>query len=421
MDFEPLQAALEHRAPILKGCADSFPKPTPTSRALVTSGKVTLRDGTVLEVEEEDKEIVWEISDSLDLDELESLTLLRLFIFNEGLSKTQASSPALLLDALTEFYFEERLFAIRIMGALLRSKDNPADPYHELAAQITSEHNLDRQQLAERTLRGLIERTRRTFRPTETQDPRRLARWAKQNLKEQLCLLEVIFWSTVACSPSGPLVSEYFKAVQDTSLGKVQKYEDLLLDEECARLLIDLEILFGITAIQLLKLDKVLDEVLDLELATKQRHGYLASVEDVEKIHWVIQNLPDDPRYSPIVLAWGCVIAKISSVPADDVPPEYEQFYEFLKPPQPRRGRGALVEPMLSVGDATIARSLALRVLSVVQSYLQSPIFSTSLAATLASTITEPNNEQFRYVLKCESYHPITLHWSTHISVQQAC
>ncbi|KAG8865121.1 hypothetical protein FRB96_000010 [Tulasnella sp. 330] len=401
MDVEPLQAALEHRAPLLRRCIDGFPKPSTASRTLVTSGIVTLRDGTSLQVEEEDKEIVWEISGHLDLDEVEALTLLRLFIFNEGLSKSQASTPALLLDALTEFYFEERLFAIRILGAMLRGKDNAADPYHELCTQIVSENLPRSQDFAREILKALVDRPIRSFPPSVTKDPRTTARWAKQNLKEQLCMLETFFWSTVAYSPDGGLVAGFFKAAGETNLGRVQKYEDLLLDEECSRLINDLMVLFGITGVQLLKLDKVLDEVLDLELATKQRYGYLASVEDVEQIHNIVANLPEDHSFSPMTLAWGCVVAKISRVAADDVPTEYQRFYALLNPPPPRKGRATFVEPQLSLGDSLVNRSLGLGVLPVLQSYLQSPIFSTSLAASLASTVTEPNNEQFRYIIKC--------------------
>ncbi|KAG9015816.1 hypothetical protein FRB93_012381 [Tulasnella sp. JGI-2019a] len=401
MDFEPLQAALEHRTALLKECADDFPKPSSASRTLVASGKVTLRDGTTLQVEAEDKEIVWEISDHLDLDEVESLTLLRLFIFNEGLSKAQASTPALLLDALTEFYFEERLFAIRILGALLRGKDNPADPYHELCTRVVSANFPDAHEFAHETLRALVDRPSRTFRASVTKDPRTTARWAKQNLKEQLCLLEAFFWSTAAYSPDGSLVAGFLHTAGNSNLGRVQKYEDLLLDEECSRLANDMIVLFGITGVQLLKLDKVLDEVLDLELATKQRHGYLASVEDVENIHHIVAGLPEDPFFSPIILAWGCVVAKISRVAADDVPMEYQHFYALLNPPPPRKGRTTFSEPQLGLGYAFVNKSLELQVLPVLQNYLQTPIFSTSLAASLASTITEPNNEQFRYILKC--------------------
>lgn len=391
-----------HRLPLLKQCAQDFPKPSAASCTLITSGQVTLRDGTIIPLEERDKEIVREISEHLDLDEVESLTLLRLFISNEALSPAQASTPALLLDALTEFYFEERLFAIRILGAMFRGKDNPADPFHELCTRLVIDNFPDQQGYAQETLDALADRSKRALRTSAvTSDPRTTARWAKQNLKEQLCLLEVFFWSTVAHSPSGGLVAAFLKSSGDTNLGRLQKYEDLLLDDEAARLFSDMTVLFGITGVQLLKLDTVLEEVLDLELATKQRHGYLASVRDVEEIHGVVETLPSDPMFSPIILAWGCVISKIARVPSDDVPAEYQSFHAQLNPRPPQRGRAAFAEPRLGIADALVNQSLMLRVLPVLQHYLQSPIFSTSLAASLASTITEPNNEQYRYILKC--------------------
>lgn len=404
MDREPLEAALEHRARALKHCYNASPKPSTASRKQVESGKVALRDGTALEIPVEDQEIVWEVSAALGLDEVEALTLFRLFLFNEEISKDQASNPSLLLDALLDFYHEERLFAIRLVASLLRSKEVETDAYQSIASEFVARHIPDVSRFALDALTALTRRASDLLPPAFCSTARSTARWAKQNLKEQLALLESIFWATVATNADGQLVLAFLNTAGTSNLGYKQAHSEVLLDEECAQLFHDIGTLFGITAAQLLKLDKLLDEPLDLELATKLRYGYLASPKDVDTIQQVISSFPDDPRYSPLILAWGFVMAQIAALPWSEVPEAYQDFHKTLVPESSQKGRVTILEPVLNTADSLISRAVVLDVLPTLVSYTRSPVLSTSLAAATGSYIAEPNNEQFRYVVKCACF-----------------
>ncbi|KAG8906137.1 hypothetical protein FRB99_007527 [Tulasnella sp. 403] len=401
MDAPPLRAALDHHASIISQCYSPFSGPSKASRERVESGKVTLSDGTLLQVTPEDKETVWELSTKLDLDEVQALTLFRLFLFNEGLTKTHPTGPYVLMDALTDFYFEERLYAMRLAGALLRIKENMSDPHQSMASEFISSHIPNLTQFAQALLDAVTERAHKKLRDPLVRDPRIAARWAKQNLKEQLCLLEVIFWSAVAHTADPAFVSSFFEAIHHTNLGRHQEYKDLLLDDQSAQLFQDIQVLFGVTAVQLLKLDKLLDETLDLQTAMDTWHGYLSSPDEVDKIHNTVANFPDDAGFSPIVLAWGYIVSRISRMPRQEIPDNYHRFYEVLNPPPPRRVRLAIAEPTLSVADSVISRAVMLGLFPTLLRYLKSPHFSTTVAATLASAISDPNNGQYRYVLKC--------------------
>ena len=403
MDAEPLQAALTHRASILKQCYDPFPQPSPGSRKIVESGTVVLSDGTKLDVASEDKDLVWEISTSLDLDEIESLILLRLFISNEGLSETHISDPGALLQALTDFYFEERLFAIRLMGALLRSKDIDSDQFRGLSNDFLGRHVGDLPKFAHGVLNSIKARAGEELRPNvSSDDPRQAARWAKQNLKEQLALMEVIFWSAVALNADGAFVLDFLQFAESSNLGMVQRYSHILLDEESAQLNADMTILFGVTGVQLLKLDKLLDEQLNLELITKHNHGFLASPDHVKEIHSTVRSFPEEPRYAPLVLAWGYIVSRIEHTPAEDIPHAYDEYYSSIHPNRSSRQRNSYPDSSLSVSEAIINQAVVTGFLNAMLGYLRSPLLSTSLSAILSSHITEANNEQFRYIIKCE-------------------
>lgn len=400
LDFEPLEAALQHRSSLLKRCYEPFPRPSPQSRQSVQSGKVTLRDGTALEVADEDKEIVFEISKALDLDEVEALTLLRLFFYNEDIPVAQISDSSRLLDAISDFYYDERLYLMRTVGDLLRVKASSGDMYNTLATGFVQKHIPDQNVFIEKLLQSFAARTTDTVPQYVPKDVKSAAKWAKQNLKEQLCLLEVIFWSAISKTTNGSFVLQFFQAARQLGLGRNQHLEELLMDEECGQLQDDIEVLFGVTAIQLLELDKLLDEDLDLEVAIKRQRGFLASPKDVADIHNAVSQLPDEQRYSPLVLSWGYVVSKIARLPRDEVPQEYEDFYGVLNPAPARKTRFAVADGTLGVAESTLNRAFELGIFGAMRRYTNSPLLSTALAATVASKLTEPNNAQFRYVIK---------------------
>ncbi|KAG9017670.1 hypothetical protein FRB90_000315 [Tulasnella sp. 427] len=399
LEIEPLQAALQHRSSLLKQCYEPFPRPSDQSRKSVQSGKVTLRDGAVLEVVDEDKEIAFEISKALNLDEVEALTLLRLFLYSEDIPPAQLSDSSRLIDAISDFYYDERLYLIRTVGDLLRVKASAGDNYNTIATEFVQTQFPDQNVFIEKLLQSLAARMTDPVPEYIPKDVKSAAKWAKQNLKEQLCLLEVIFWSAISQTTNGNFVLQFFQAARQLGLGRNQRWEELLMDEECGQLLNDLEVLFGVTAVQLLELDKLLDEELDLELAVKRQRGFLASPKDVEAIHTAVSELPDDQQYAPLILSWGYVVSRIARLPRDEIPQQFEDFYGVLNPPPARKARFVAGGP-LGVAEGVLNRAFELGVFGALRRYTNSPLLSTALAAAVASKLTEPNNAQFRYIIK---------------------
>ncbi|KAG8956511.1 hypothetical protein FRC03_010772 [Tulasnella sp. 419] len=405
LEPEQLSSTLAHRKDKLKNPSDPYPPPSNASKSKIESGRVKLADDSVIQVEEEHKDHVFKISQALDIDQIDALIIFRGFILNEGLPSDFSPENQSLVEAVTGFYFDERIAIMQCVSSLLNLKDhNVDDVNHSMAAEFLPEIVPDQLQLAKDIVAAIAERTTRPLPRSVLADPRTAARWAKQNLREQLCLLEILFAASYPLNCDGDLVYQLYEALYKTDLGMEQKYSYLMLDEACGRLRQDIQSLFLVVAVQVLKLDKLLDEPLDLELVTKSQHGYLASPDRVEAIHNLIFKTPLDNRYSPLLLAWGFVLTKLTEViVAGDIPDDYSSFASVINPTPSRRGghRQPVEPPSLTAGEEFISGAMERQFLETMLLLLRSPLLSTAAHSTLSSSISEPNNGAYRYVLKC--------------------
>ncbi|KZW01734.1 hypothetical protein EXIGLDRAFT_760633 [Exidia glandulosa HHB12029] len=120
-----------------------------------------------------------------------------------------------LSQAISQFYFTERLSVLRSYIPLLRAKEN------ELPPEI---------------LRDM---------PMTTM-------WAKQFAREQFAMLEVLFWLVWDLVPaSGPVVVQLVKAAYETDLGRNQ------LEDEGAHILQDIESVCLVLLVETFKLEKL--------------------------------------------------------------------------------------------------------------------------------------------------------------------
>ncbi|TFK66507.1 hypothetical protein BDN72DRAFT_917479 [Pluteus cervinus] len=175
--------------------------------------------------------------------------------------------------------------------------------------------------------------------------PLSTSRWAKQNFKEQLVLLELLFWVMWGYAPcDGPLVEKIFRTAYDVNLGSTQANATLLLDEESTQLQQDCAALWILICVEVLELETVGSETVELSNNPSHKNFYLSSLEAQE---------PSRDQDSPHV--------------------------EMCK---------ACLGP--EVGLLNLLHSLL----------TQSPLFVTAVAWKAASTVTDPNAIAFRSVLK---------------------
>ncbi|KAI6166332.1 nucleoporin subcomplex protein binding to Pom34-domain-containing protein [Pisolithus thermaeus] len=401
---EQLTQVITSRAAQLRNISKPYGKPNDSSRKAVESGTVTLSDGVKLQVDDVAKEFTTVLSKHFDIDEIQALILLRSFLYNEGLHLNGFKSDKTLLEeliaAITPFYYSERLFALRTLIPLFRAHQNAEDPVHVIASENLPKIIPDGRVFAGELIDEYLRKTSEGVPNNLSADPRAASRWAKQNCKEQLVMLEVIFWAMWGYVPcEGPLVVKLYEASYDTNLGSSQQNTTLLLDDEGAQILQDSAALWILITIEVLELERVA-ELDSVEFSPPPDHVpfYVTSLDSVKRIHTLVM-AHTGSQYACAYLAWAFVLSRlhVNVQESTEVPDSYRSFLESTISP-PGRGKDrelthALMARTALSGDVGLFNLLLTLLTS-------SPVFVTAAAWRTGSTVTDPNAIAFRSVLK---------------------
>ncbi|OSC97961.1 hypothetical protein PYCCODRAFT_1480973 [Trametes coccinea BRFM310] len=402
--LEQLADIIKPRVDQLRNISEPFGRPSDASKKNVDSGSVTLPDGVVLRVEDADKEVVFTISKKLDIDQVQALILLRSFLYNEGLPEGVGADSSTMADelveAITPFYYSERLHILRTLIPLFRAEQNAADPVHEIASEFLPKIIPDGCAFAETLLGEYISKTHAAIPEAARGDTRQAATWAKQNAKEQLVMLEVLFWtmwSYATCN--GPLVAKIYETAYETHLGSQQQNSTFLLDEESVQILQDCAALWILITVEVLELERVAGGV-EVSADPMDKDIYWASPDSLKRIHHAVIS-QGNSNFACTYIAWTFVLARISRTALElkEIPNSYKGFFDSLIPQDSggysKDGIRAF-ELMAKIGlgpDAGLFR-LMLTLLTT------SPLFVTSVAWRTGSSVTDPNAVAYRSVLK---------------------
>lgn len=397
----------------LRTVSAPFGKPSDASRKKIDGGSITLPDGVILHIDETDKEYVLAISNAFNIDQVHSLVLMRSFFYNEGLPSSAGSNSATslvdeLLEAITPFYFSERLSIIRVLIPLFRANENTADPLHEVADAILPKLLPDGHAFAESLITEYVRKTQEGLPEGINNDPRKASRWVKQNNREQLVLLEALFWTMWGYVPcDGPLVVRIFEVAYETNLGSVQKHSTLLLNEEGAQLQQDCAALWILITVEILELERVAEPGgIEISANPAQKDIYYASPDSLKRIHdMVISN--GSSQHACTYLAWAFVLSRfvLATTELKSLPDSYRPFFDSLLPhlhlsySKDREPTHAIMSRLCLEPEVGLFK-LILMLLT------NSPLFVTAIAWKTGSTVTDPNAIAFRSVLKGLSWLP---------------
>jgi nuclear pore complex protein Nup188 len=366
---------------------------------------VTLQDGVVLRVETLDKDFVYAISDKFQIDEIQAFILLRSFLYNEG-SPPQTGSNVVeeLVEAITPFYFSERLFILRVLIPLFRAKENPTDPVHDIATDILPEMLPDGRTFAESVTTEYLRKTEERIPKNITGDLRSASRWAKQNYKEQLVMLEVLFWTMwgyVSCD--GPIVARIFEAAYQTSFGSIQHNSNMLLDEEAHQLQQDNGALWLLVTIEVLELERIGEAGgLDISANSSDNAFYTSSPESLKKIHALVTSNRGS-QFACTYLAWAFVISRLVEAAKGlrEIPDGYREFFDTVLPNQRHSSSYSTDrEPAHVIMSRTVLDPQAGLFRLMMMLLTSTPLFVTAIAWKTGSAVTDPNAIAFRSVLK---------------------
>ncbi|KAJ3845557.1 nucleoporin subcomplex protein binding to Pom34-domain-containing protein [Lentinula raphanica] len=405
---EQIRGYLDLRLPQLQNIVEPYGKPTVSSRQKVNSGSVTLADGVVLRVEDPDKDFVFAISKAFQIDEVFSLILLRSFLYNEGLfvdpvdNTDNDSIVQELVEAITPFYYLERLSLLRVLVPLFRAKENLSEPFHDIALSFLPLVLPDGKSFVNSLLSEYERKAKEQLPENVSSDPKKCSRWAKQNSKEQLVILEVLFWTlwgSVACD--GTTVEKVLTTAYNLDLGMEQENATFLLDEEGVQLQRDRTTIWIVLTIEVLELETIADSSLFEISSTPQPRGlYTASPDSMKRIHQLI-HAGGTGQFACVYMAWTFVLSRIyaRAVDGKEVPESYRSFFEQVFP-QLNKGYSKNREPV-HVFMSQVCLDPKSGLLSLMKTLLtNSPLFVTSIAWKTGSTVTDPNAIAFRSVFK---------------------
>ena len=399
---------LQARIDVLKNLREPFGKPNAESRKRVDNGSVRLRDGVHVQVEQADKDFIFAISARFNIDEVEALVLFRSFLYNEGNVLQELESNGndafvqRVVDAFLPFYHAERRCLARLLVPIFRAQEDDHSFFHSEAANILPQIIPNGPAFVQDVVAQYVEKTRAPLDEKSSNDPRLASRWAKENLRDQLVLLELLFWAMWSFVPrQGPTVAKIYQTAYETNLGSVQHNATLLLDEEGSRLQQDCAAVWLLLMIEVLELETFSDNGNPEISGTPSTEGiYTSHPDSIQRIHQLVTS-HSDSNYAAVYLAWTLIVARLETAVAtlDECPPAYRSFFDSLDVQNRRpfsKNRGPIYTSMLQrVLDPSVG------LLNLILSLLTTtPLFVTSIAWKTDSSISEPNAVAYRSVVK---------------------
>ncbi|KAJ3566246.1 hypothetical protein NP233_g7118 [Leucocoprinus birnbaumii] len=391
---DQLKEYLISRKDQLRNIQHPFGRPSDASKKKIESASVTLPDGVTLRTDITDKEYIYAISDNFNIDQVQAFILLRSFLSNEGIPSitSDTSITQELIEAITPFYRAERLAALRVLIPLFREKENVDHLISGIANELLPEIVPDGPKFVEMLLDDYTQRTKERVPEKLRDDPKAATAWAKQNMKEQLLMVEVLFWTMWGYVPcSGPLVLKIFEAAYSTGLGSGQTNGTLLLDEESGQLQQDLAALWIMVTIEVLELENVAEQefVQSLDVSGTT---YLASDDSLKKLHELV-TLHQDSQYACTYLAWAFVLSRLVNSPS------HAPFLESLSASSARHSSRSKDPIHVQMLQACLNPDAGLFQL-ILSLLTKSPLFVTSVAWKTGSWLTDPNVIAFRSLMK---------------------
>ncbi|KAH9927349.1 nucleoporin subcomplex protein binding to Pom34-domain-containing protein [Fomitopsis serialis] len=404
--LDQISEHLKPRIAQLSNAVAPFGKPSDASRKRVESGSVTLRDGVVIRVEPEDKECVFAISSRLGIDEVDALVLLRCFLYNEGapesISRENASLADELVEAITPFYYIERLYVLRALIPLFRATENEDDHIHPIANKFLLSILPDGNAFAETLLDEYTKKAKANLPENIADEPRKAAAWTRQNAKEQLVLLEVLYWTMWSyASRSGPLVARIYETAYGTNLGSQQQNSTLLLDEEGTQLQRDCAALWILITLEVLELERAAEPGgIQLAAQTADPEIYWSSPESLKRIHELVVS-HGDSHYACTFIAWAFVLSRLSKAASEtkELPPSYLPFFGSLLPQQGKSYLKDTEQIHILMARTCLEPDVGLFKLMFTL-LTTSPVFVTATAWRTNSVILDPNTVAYRSVFK---------------------
>ncbi|CAO1634756.1 unnamed protein product [Parajaminaea phylloscopi] len=409
---------LESRAGELRDCGNEARGPSPSSKSKLSSSTVRLDNGEEIAMQDHVRDLAAEASRCHQLDEVEALIAVHRFLNSEdgslellgeavpgqiARSKRKDLAPlsdallAELLDAFSVFHFEEELYLIRCVSALLRIGEDVTHEYYDAAQRILPPFASDE------FGRNCLERTEAIQNkplPAHIRDsPRYSPFWARHSLRKQLALLEVVFllyYGQVA--PSSRFVVALLTYIESSDMGQKQANQ-AFFDSDCIRLLACVQHMLAFIAIESLDLERAMDGYSVAELhaqASAPSDLLIQTPKAIIQALDVLETTAARPSRSPILLAWSLVLRRLDDCLSQADPSELQS--EHLQALQAAATPSDEGDPVWArLASAALAPQMGL--FDTMRSMAASPLLSSD-SSSIHLQVTVASSLAFRAVFK---------------------
>ncbi|MBW0474795.1 hypothetical protein O181_014510 [Austropuccinia psidii MF-1] len=333
-----------------KKCYDPYPPSSSRSRDIINSGKAILKDGHVVTLSAQQKENVFRISDTFNLDEIESLIIWHQFVHLHQLPQIHSNELAVsdqestaskclnqsidqeMMDKLTAFYFEERRSALVAVASMLHIEDNESCPIFGLCLEFLNSiitpdtPSLMLQMFSKRTKTQLPESVRAS--------PRQSSFWTQQLVYEEKLLLEVVFlllYDRVKADVTHYL--SVLTVLKETSWGQNQSCMSYF-DEETLLMNKNVSNLLTLIGLQVSHIEDVCSNQFSLAPEPYSDQELINPIKLKEIYDLQLELLEHQPQQAaPVALAWTFILHKLTSIYSENpIPESHQEFLHLILP-----------------------------------------------------------------------------------------
>ncbi|KAI8971067.1 nucleoporin subcomplex protein binding to Pom34-domain-containing protein [Pilobolus umbonatus] len=232
------QTVVEERREQLCQGLDSFKKPATQDRSKLSSSSVTV-SGKTLKLNQQDRDLICRVSDITGINELQCSLLWDTYkhehpeLGDQLKDELLCENVELMLNFIT-FYMEERLLLLECIASLERISLDSQHPYAAIAVDFMGKLKKDSREgrsFAERLFAQYAQLTRSSVYSQTHAFTAWPLFWAKQNLKEQKGLLEILLLFSLTKPFKPEFVLNIIQELESDSFGTLQT-SGYLLDKE---------------------------------------------------------------------------------------------------------------------------------------------------------------------------------------------